>query len=182
MALPWRLGGPWPPALQGPDVPLDLRDIRLPTAPDWWPPAPGWWGIAALGCVLLGVLLAWGRRWWALQRRRRFVLDELERAWQAYQNDAEDDAPQRLAGALSTVLRRVALSRHPALEVAALRDEAWLDFLDRSGDGEQFRTGVGRWLLEAPYAPKGGSRGNNLTPADSRALYDLVRRWVLRNV
>ena len=37
-----------------------LRDIRLPIEPDWWPLAFGWWIIAALtlvGCIVLARLL-----------------------------------------------------------------------------------------------------------------------------
>ena len=45
-----------------------LRDIRLPVEPDWWPLAFGWWIVAAL--TLAGFIVALRRLIKAYQARR----------------------------------------------------------------------------------------------------------------
>jgi hypothetical protein len=139
-----------------------LRDIHLPPPPGWWPPAPGWWLLAGL-CLGLGIVAF--VRWRARRRtrlRRRALLHELDRCIDA----AHGDAPA-LAAALSRFLRRMALRDRPA--AAALVGEAWLDYLDARSSGDEFRCGVGRVLIDAPYRP--------IAAYDSVALIALVRRW-----
>lgn len=153
----------------------ELRDIHLPPAPSWWPPAPGWWVLAAL--VLIGGYFA--VRWWLRrrdkQRWRKRVLAELERI--ASDHVAQPD-PTRVAADVSHLLRRVSLMIQP--QAAALRDEAWLEFLDaqwppaRAAD-TGFRGALGRSLLDAPYR----RAGNVCAPMfDAHALLDLSRTWL----
>jgi len=139
-----------------------LRDIHLPSAVSWWPPAPGWWGILAL------VLIATGLAYVLYARRRRNrwrikALAELARL--------RDAAPERLLRDLSVLLRRVAISRFPRHDVAALTGEAWLAFLDRSlGDDKAFQSDAGRVLLSGPYASN--------VEVDTASLFILCERWI----
>jgi len=143
-----------------------LRDIHLPTAVSWWPPAPGWWALPALLLIAAGVGYVVLRR----RRHRRWrdsALTELARL--------RDAAPERQVREVSVLLRRVAISRFPRHNVAALTGEAWLAFLDRTfGDGSAFRSGVGRVLLSAPYA------GTVQNDVDTAALLALCERWINR--
>jgi len=139
-----------------------LHDIHLPAAVSWWPPAPGWW------VVLVLVLFAAGLVYMLYARRRRNrwrakALAELARL--------RDAAPERLLRDLSVLLRRVAISRFPRHDVAALTGEAWLAFLDRSlGDAEAFQSGAGRVLLSGPYASN--------VEVDTASLLALCERWI----
>jgi len=152
---------PHAPAAPMPPGP-ELRDIHLPGPVHWWPPAPGWWLLAlvALICIVFALYKLHGaarrRRW------RRAVLAEFERCIAAAGSDTG-----ALAAGISQFLRRLALQREPA--AAAFDGEAWLAYLDRAGGGEEFRRGVGRALLDAPFR-----RG----PAfDAPALIALARRY-----
>ena len=148
---------------------LQLRDIHVPPAPDFWPPAPGWWLAGALLLALLiwaGVLL-WRR--YRIQRRRRIILRALTELSPHYGPD-QDAA---FASEVSVLLRRLALKRFPRDEMAALTGEAWLRFLDQHGGDGRFRQGPGAVLAEAPYAPN--------RPVDREALGNLAERWILRN-
>ncbi|MBF0626338.1 MAG: DUF4381 domain-containing protein, partial [Magnetococcales bacterium] len=79
--------------------------------------------------------------------------------------------PQATAAALSALLKRVALLRHPRTAVAGLAGTAWLEFLDRTGPPPgEFCQGAGQVLLSAPYARTG--------TALPEALFDLARRWI----
>jgi hypothetical protein len=138
-----------------------LRDIHLPPPP-WWPPAPGWWLVAAL-CVLCGIFaFVYARRRVRRRRQRRAVLAELDRGIAA----AGDD-PAALAAALSRFLRR--LTRHIAPAAAAYPGERWLAWLDERAGSDEFRRGVGRVLLEAPFRRD--------ARYDTAALIALVRRF-----
>lgn len=138
-----------------------LRDIHLPPPPGWWPPAPGWWILAAiavgLGLVALYKLHKLRKR----RRRERAVLRELDACIDANRHD-----PAGLAAALSLFLRRLALRDAHA---AAYAGERWLEYLDtRGGDGD-FRQGVGRVLIDAPFRAR--------CDFDADGLVALVRRF-----
>ncbi|MEA3641623.1 MAG: DUF4381 domain-containing protein [Lamprobacter sp.] len=151
---------------------LDLRDIHLPAEPGFWPPAPGWWLLFAL---LLAVMLWLGRLGWTQYRgwrRRQHILAELDRL------EGSGLRGPALVAALSALLKRVALSRYPRTEVAALTGEAWLTFLDRSGGDGRFTGGPGRVLAEGAYAPPAEVFSKE---ADTQALRVVVRDWLRRN-
>lgn len=153
----------------------ELRDIHLPPAPSWWPPAPGWWLLAAL--VLIGGYFA--LRWWLRrrdeQRWRKRVQAELEHIASAHV--AQPDSA-RVAAEVSHLLRRVSLMIEP--QAAALRDEAWLEFLDAQWPAARaadvpFRGALGRSLLDAPYRRAGDVSAPTF---DAQALLDLSRAWL----
>jgi hypothetical protein len=143
-----------------------LRDIHVPAPVSWWPPAPGWWAL------LVVLLIAIGLGYMLYRRRRRNLwrggaLAELARL--------RDAAPERQLREVSVLLRRVAISRFPRHDVAALTGEAWLAFLDRTlGDGAAFQSGVGRVLLSAPYI------NTAEVEVDAAALLILCERWIKR--
>lgn len=146
--------------------PLPLRDIHLPEAVSWWPPAPGWWLLLLLA-LLATVLLQW---WWRRRHRRHLqhsALQEL-RAIEAAYRQATDDL--QLVQNLSVLLRRVSLSRFDREQVAGLSGEAWLQWLDRQQEHDDFQHGVGRALLEAPY--------RRTAEVDAMALLALCERWL----
>lgn len=150
---------------------LQLRDIHLPAAPDFWPPAPGWWilGVLALGIASWGALLAW--RQFRIHRQRRHILALLEQMERS--SDASTTA--EYLGQLSNLTRRLALMRFPRHEIASLTGREWLQFLDRSGGDGQFSEGPGKVLAQGPYMRELPD------DVDSRALTQLVRQWITRN-
>jgi hypothetical protein len=140
-----------------------LRDIHLPPAPGWWPPAPGWWLLAGICILCLFLTIIALRRLAKGRRQRRAVLRELECCI-----DRARDDPIALAAALSNFLRRLALREAPA--AAAYDGERWLEYLDRHSDSrDEFRHGIGRVLIEAPF--------RTTMNYDTPALIALVRRW-----
>jgi hypothetical protein len=151
---------------------LDLRDIHMPAEPAFWPPAPGWWLLFALICVLAFWLGRFGWHQYQRLRRRQLILSELDRL-----QSAGLQAPALIA-AVSALLKRVALSRYPRTEVAALTGDAWLDFLDRSGGNGGFAAGPGQALAQGAYAPAVQVRDPDF---DAEALLAVARDWLRRN-
>ncbi len=145
-----------------------LRDIHLPAPISWWPLAPGWWLLLGVLLTLLAFTL-----WIALHRRRnrwrRAATVELKRLRQAWQRGEVE--PGQLVQQLSILLRRVALTRFPRHQVAALHGEEWLAFLDHPLARPEFSSGVGRVLAAGPYTPVAATD-------DPEALFTLARRWL----
>jgi hypothetical protein len=142
-----------------------LRDIHLPEALSWWPPAAGWWGVAVV-LLALGALVTWQLR---RRRMRRHALRELARI------EAEFTACTdrvRLAGALSALLRRVALARFERTRVAALHGEAWIACLCEAS--QRLSPALARELLEELYA---GGRGERRSGAPEEWLA-ATRGWI----
>jgi hypothetical protein len=138
-----------------------LRDIHLPPPPGWWPPAPGWWMLAAIVVAMGAVALYTLHKLRKCRRHERAVLRELDACIDANRHD-----PVALAAALSLFLRRLALRDAHA---AAYAGERWLEYLDACSGGEDFRRGVGRVLIDAPFRVH--------VDYDSIALIAVVRRF-----
>jgi hypothetical protein len=150
---------------------LDLRDIHAPPLPGFWPPAPGWWVLAILLMTLLAAGLLWLRRRYRVRRFRHQVMLELDNITNRYNGNNIHD----LVAAIGVWLRRVALHRYPAEQVASLTGSAWLEFLDDTGGEGQFSNGVGQVLEAGPY-----SQRELAIPVDS--LLALVRSWGKKNL
>jgi len=150
---------------------LNLRDIALADLVSGWPPALGWWLLLALILLLAGVAW-WGYRRYQKLALKRAALAEFSALEARFKLESE---LQPLLAELSIFLRRVCLSlpayRH--VECAGLQGEAWLKFLDRALVSNEFENGVGRLLLQAPYAPR---LANHL---ELDELLPLLRRWLL---
>ncbi|WP_150047459.1 DUF4381 domain-containing protein [Methylomonas rhizoryzae] len=143
---------------------LPLKDIHLPQTIGWWPPAPGWWLVA----LALGLAVWAGVRWFR-RLRRLPVYKEAQRVLNDLRAQGGDS--RTIVSALSELLRRVAISGRAREQVASLRGEAWLNYLDRSLPDAPFSRGLGRCLADAHYRPE-------LADVDVAALFDLCERWL----
>ena len=150
---------------------LDLLDIHGAPPPEFWPPAPGWWVLGILGIALLTLGTVWLYRRYRLYRQRKQVLAELD---QLKTLDTGQQAAE-FTTAVSTLLRRVALTRFTRQRVASLSGKAWLHFLDETGGGREFTTGAGQVLGQGSYVPQ---------PKDVSAdpLLLLARSWIKKNL
>jgi hypothetical protein len=157
--------------VQSPAPALQLKDIHTPALPEFWPPAPGWWLVA----ILIVSLLIWGgfalKRYLKLRQQRQQVLALLSQMEEAFD---PNQAAHHLAK-LSILLRRVALTRFPRQQVAALTGNEWLEFLDKTGGNGQFSNGPGKILATGPY------QSNISIDIDIEPLLPLLRSWVKRN-
>ncbi len=138
-----------------------LRDIIPPPDPGFWPPAAGWWLLA-----ILMVLLPLGFRYLLNLMSERHARQHITRDISL----AATLQPEQAAIRLSTLMRKVAISRFPHSSVAGLTGEDWLNFLDSSGETDQFTQGPGRLLITAPY------ERNHVCDVDS--LTQVCMKWV----
>ena len=132
-----------------------LHDIVVPEPVSWWPMAPGWWVLLTLVSAVFLILAVRHFRRWRADAYRRAALQELAKSESAEQ--------------VAALLRRTALAIAPRESIAALHDEAWID-----------------WLAERSPAPVPDS----VRPALTRSLYagqssadldelrDFANRWI----
>lgn len=147
---------------------LELHDIHPPAPPGAWPPAPGWWLAVLLALALVALIAHLVRRITAKLRRRRRALAELTRV------DPQAPTPV-LTAEVSAILKRVALTRWPRTEVAALTGAEWIAFLDRHAGHRGFTQGPGRILASGPYAPP------DELDIDPETVVELAAHWIRRN-
>ena len=143
------------------DLLQDLRDVIPPPEPGFWPPVIGWWLVAIFILILIAAIIYYIKLAIVRYSRHSIVqqIDEI----------AGLQPPQAIAE-LSIFMRRVAITRYPRSAVAGLTGQAWLEFLDQSGNTDQFTQGVGRMLTIAPYS------ANKQFDLDS--LREVCREWV----
>lgn len=144
---------------------LDLKDIHLPEAIHWWPPAPGWWLVA-----LAFILFLFGARAIFQRLSRKTAIKHAKK--QLTQLRQQSDNTIDTLTALSALLRRAAISTAARSEVAGLRGQAWLEYLDRYLPDAPFSQGVGRCLADAHF------RKTAPDDIDLNALLDLCERWL----
>lgn len=146
--------------------PLDqLRDIHLPSDVDWWPLAPGWWVLMLLVVIGLFLLIKWWRN--ALKRKQHFkqVMSAVDGL--AAELHLDDKA---WLERLSALLRQLAINLHGRKATAGLVGIDWLEYLDHSGQTDQFSQGPGRVLANAPYQQS--------VTYDRSELLGLARQWL----
>jgi hypothetical protein len=138
----------------------DMHDIVVSEPVSWWPLAPGWYVlmlILALALIWLGV--KYWRKWRAHQYRRDALLE------------LKEISPRHLPA----LVKRVCLSAWPRDEVANLSGDAWLKFLDQSGNTTDFTQGAGKILLDLSYNPHSQITQNS---PEYQQLLKLIQRWI----
>lgn len=144
-----------------------LKDIHLPASGTGALQfIQAWWIIALLAAVAVLALVLY-RRHQKKIRPRIYALNELEQMRQRYQQHKED---QRLLNEINVLLRRMAILYYDREEVASLSGEAWLQFLDKSGQTKDFSSGPGQ-ILSHIYDDK-------KPEFDEPVLSETVRLWI----
>lgn len=125
---------------------LPLRDIHLPEAISWWPPAIGWWILAVL--IPLCAYLSY-----KLYRHitRKTALKAAKKQFKCLRQDQQLTKQEQLV-AISSLMRRTAVSLYPRADVASLTGEDWLNFLDKSISNRGFNSDTGWLLTDAIYS------------------------------
>lgn len=154
-----------------------LADIHLPGPVPFWPPAPGWWLLALLVIALLGWLT---HKVLEARKQRQicaFALQELDKAYTAFQNQQSGD-PEQLNEArlgflnnFNAVLRRVALWHFPKSNIASLGGRAWVDFIREKGESTLLTDEIVDALVEGRF--------KSHYDIDAEQLHQFGERWIV---
>ena len=154
------------PALQS------LRDIHLPAPISIWPLAPGWYVLMII--LIVGLIWLSIKFYQNYQRSviKKLALTQLKDLHLAYQQQIQ--TPQQIAAAISILLRRVALAYFRREEIAGLHGRQWLNFLNASGNTNEFTATIGNALITAPYQKQ--------FSGSLESLFQLSQQWVRQRV
>jgi hypothetical protein len=143
-----------------------LRDIHLPAPINWWPLALGWYVLGLVVLALFFFFVFFLVRYYLNNRKRRQALQLLKKYQEEYQMDGNG---QLMAARVSELLKRVALVYFERSRVASLQGDKWIDFLNHTGKGLDFKE-VRDALLRAPYQPN--------SPCDLNLLFKISGLWI----
>lgn len=149
-----------------------LKDIHLPDPVPLWPPAIGWWVLAALTLLCLAALLIFLLRQHRKQRYRRLARQRLEQLYRDYQQERND--LEYLLN-INRLLKQVSVNHYDKTQVSRLSGEAWLRFLDQTGNTQAFSQGPGRVLATGPYA---SAEQLSTRRTDIEPLYRCCSDWI----
>lgn len=147
-----------------------LRDIHLPSSPDFWPPAPGWWFLATLCLFIASWLFLKFIAARKLKKKQQAILATLKPIEAKLLNTPDSKA----LSDLNIFIRQLALTHFPQTEIASLSGHSWLTFLDESGQTRQFTQGAGKILATAPYFPD----HKTIDKPQAKALLKIVKDWI----
>ena len=147
---------------------LQLRDIHLPGAPDFWPPALGWW-------LLFSIIFFVS--FWALLKTKKYKQSKkqhqvLFNRVTELEDQLRKDLSNETLAEFNILLRQLAVTYYPRAEIASLTGGDWLHFLDQSGKTDEFSRGAGRILIDAPY------QSGQLQNLNIDEFIPLIRGWV----
>lgn len=143
-----------------------LRDIHLPDPIGWWPLAPGWYLLFVMALLATATIIFIAVQHYRNGRCKRQALRLIADYQQEY---SKHNNMQLSASRLSELLRRVALVYFPRKKVASLQGSAWVDFLNATSKGLDFKQ-VNKELLEMPYQPR--------INGDLPLLFSMSRKWI----
>lgn len=141
-----------------------LRDIRLPLEPDWWPLAFGWWIVAALtlaGLIALVYLMVQAYR---ARRPIRAVKQLMQELFDEHSSGNLTDIA--LVHASNTLLKRLLVVALGINSLAKASSTHWLEALDKIAASSDFTQGPGQIL--------GLQRFNPTSTADIAKLKQLL--------
>ena len=153
----------------------NLHDIVVPDATPWWPPAPGWYLLALLVLLVAAWLLLLSLQYWWRNRYRTAALRELNSLRQSNGNFGDQSTT---VAALNRILKRVALAAWPREKVSQLTGQAWVDFLNQSGDGVKFSSEQSSTLRDVAFSRR---ISQGLTADQLNELFTSAEKWIRKH-
>lgn len=163
------------PEAQAPSLDA-LHDIVLPEPVSWLPATTAWYVL--FGLLLVAAVVSAGLAW-RRHRANRYRREALARVDAIEAALADRDRRAEALAGLPVLTKQVALVISPRTEVAALSGERWLEYLDGTYQGDQFRHGPGRLLPRIAYAGPGTLA--SIPDDEARQLTALLRDWIRKH-
>ncbi len=142
-----------------------LKELPLPEPVSWWPQTTGWY--------VLAVILVAAAVWLGLHLRSRYRRNAYRREGLA-ELEAMSADPTSVAG-LPFLLRKSALAAAARDDVAVLRGNDWIRWLNRSAGRDLFTVEDGASLDRLAYA---GESTAWLDETTTRHLLDASKAWM----
>ena len=148
-----------------------LKDIQLPDPIGWWPLAFSWW-VVIFSFVVIVLFVVWFFR---DRHRRNAYRREAQTQLISIKNDVTLN-PQMKILQINALLKQVAITVYGRQTIAALNEQAWLDFLKKNAQFIAQPADL-KTLLTQAYQPT-----DRIAPADlQRALkawQGYAQQWI----
>lgn len=151
-----------------------LRDLHLPPPPHDVFPAPGFIALWILLLLLITGMIVFFIRRHAQQYLKKQALKALHQAYDTFLITGRLD---EASSAINILLKRVALAYYPRAQVASLQGEAWIRFLNQTGQNLHFEA-VREELLQCPYQYLERTLAPPLREARLNPLLRLASTWI----
>ena len=150
-----------------------LEEITLPKPISYFPQTIGW-KILLVGIIIAAIIFGYKRyRHWQANRYRTNALKRLAKIEQEIQ--ASETKTKSLLD-LPILVKQTALQAFPRDEIAQLSGDRWLEFLDHSGNTQDFSQGEGQLLPQLAY--QSSSALTNLPEQRISNLIISIRQWI----
>lgn len=146
----------------------NLKEIALPEPISYFPQTPAWYVLFCVIAILILIILWKQYKHFQKNKYRRVALAELSkiRSQKAYIEIPE-------------LVKRVALVFVSRDEVASLNGKTWLEFLNKSYNGNGFSRKTGNLFLDLAYSSP--NRINQYQKGEIEVLFDLISEWIKKH-
>ena len=134
--------------------------------------APGWYVLAGLILLTILVLILLIYKHYQKNKYRRSAVSWLER------REAEmfSQHPVALVYDAAVLMKRIAITRYGRIEVAGIRDDEWITFLNKCCKAPLFEAHDAEWLRKVLYASKQEVKQN-----DVRLFIGKTKTWIRKH-
>ena len=145
-----------------------LKEIALPESISYFPQTPAWYIL--FGIVIIFILFLLWKQYQHYKKNlyRKVALTELSKIKRekSYQT-------------IPILLKRVALIFAKRDIIAPLSDKFWLEFLNKSYNGNGFTTDAGKLLVVLSYSSP--HKISQYEPSEIEALFNLISEWIKKH-
>jgi len=141
-----------------------LKDIHIPVRPDFFPLAPGW---TIMLIVLALIIILGGFLCYYFRFSSKYYAKRLLKTLYQTTPDTREFATQ-----ISLLFKRIALSRYPREQVAALSDHEWATFMKQVGS-QALSADLATFIAQAAYLPPAKS-----VAFSTKQVYTAANKWI----
>ncbi|HEX6226247.1 MAG TPA: DUF4381 domain-containing protein [Chryseolinea sp.] len=131
--------------------------------------APGWYVLGIAVLILICAFLIMFYRHYQKNKYRRAALSWLE----SREGTLLTQAPEQIIYDAAMLMKRIAISRYGRNHTAALRDDEWINFLNKVCKSQLFTAGDAEWLTRTLY-----QSGENLKESETKSFIIKTKRWI----
>ncbi len=145
-----------------------LKEIALPETISYFPQTPAWYILFAV-IVLLILFYSWKQyKHYKRNKYRKVALTELSKI---KREKTYQEIPE--------LVKRVTLVFSNRNEIASLSGKPWLEYLNKSYNGNGFSSRVGKLFIDLSY-----SSPDNISQyhqGEIETLIDLISEWIMKH-
>jgi cytochrome b subunit of formate dehydrogenase len=131
--------------------------------------APGWYVVGIVLLLLVCAVLIMFYRHYQKNKYRRAALSWLE----SRERTMLAQKPAEVIYDAAMLMKRIAISRYGRNQVAAVREQEWMIFLNKVSKSQLFSAGDAAWLSNILYTAAG-----SLKESETKSFIAKTKKWI----